>query len=115
MDEALKKALDFSNFTSTLNAQKAILKNKCKDDSALYFSGGKFTVTMTLFSFVSSLVLHKIESTILVDDNNTPIQVDNVIEFFELVKNKYGTATNIYLNDYKKLTSKRSIEGLVDE
>ena len=32
MDEALEKALDFSNFTSTLNAQKRILFEKYLDE-----------------------------------------------------------------------------------
>ena len=115
MDDALKIALDFSNFSATLNTQKTILKDKYKDDCALYFKGGKFTVSMTLFSFVSDLISHDIESTVIVDDNNTPVQIDNVEEFFVLVKNKYATATNLYLSEYKKLTSQRSIEGLVDE
>ena len=34
MDDALKKALDFSNFSATLNTQKTILKDKYKDDCA---------------------------------------------------------------------------------
>ena len=68
-----------------------------------------------LFSFVSDLLSHNVESTVIVDDNDTPIEIDNVQEFFDLVKNKYATASNIYLSEYKKLTSQRSIEGLVNE
>ena len=115
MEDALSKALEFANFSATLNTQKTILKNKYNDNCALYFKGGKFTVSMTLFSFVSDLLSHNVESTVIVDDNDTPIDIDNVQEFFDLVKNKYATASNIYLSEYKKLTSQRSIEGLVDE
>ena len=115
MEDALTKALEFANFSATLNTQKTILKNQYKDNCTLYFKGGKFTVSMTLFSFVSDLLSHNVESTVIVDDNDTPIEIDNVQEFFDLVKNKYVTASNIYLSEYKKLTSQRSIEGLIDE
>ena len=79
--------------------------------------GGKFTVsaTLTLSLFCFRFTFHNVESTVIVDDNDTPIEIDNVQEFFDLVKNKYATASNIYLSEYKKLTSQRSIEGLVDE
>lgn len=115
MDEALKKALDFSNYTFTLNAQKRILHDKYKDDCALYFKGCKFTVSKTLFSFVANLIAQKVTSTVIVDDNHIPVEIHDVQEFFDLVKNKYATATNIYLSEYNKLTAERSIEGLVDE
>ena len=49
MEDALTKALEFANFPATLNTQKTILKNKYNDNCALYFKGGKFTVSMTLF------------------------------------------------------------------
>lgn len=114
MDETLEKALEFANFSATLNNQKAILYNKYIDDSALYYQGCKFTVTMTLFSFVSNLVTQKINKTVLIDDNNVPTTIENTEEFLDLLKEKYAFATNAYLESYKELKSKRSIEGLVD-
>ena len=51
MDEALKKALDFSNFTSTLNAQKRILHEKYLDELVMYSDNGKFTVSKELLNF----------------------------------------------------------------
>ena len=111
MEDALTKALEFANFPATLNTQKKILKNKYNDNCALYQRRQIYSVR----DFVFVRLSHNVESTVIVDDNDTPIEIDNVQEFFDLVKNKYATASNIYLSEYKKLTSQRSIEGLVDE
>ncbi len=114
MDEQLQKALEFSNFTVTLNNQKRVLKEKYTEELVLYYQNGKFTVTQPFFSFVSSLVSMEISQTVIVDDNETPIQIDDVIEFFTNVKQTYVTATNKYLNEYQELSKKRNVQGLVD-
>lgn len=114
MDEALEKALEFSNFSVTLNNQKRILKENYLEDLVLYHNGGKFTVTQTLLSFVSNLNLLNIDKTVLVDDNQTPIEIINVSEFLTLVTNKYAEASNKYFDRYKELSKKRNIEGLID-
>ena len=81
MDEALEKALDFSNFTATLNTQKRILHEKYLDELVMYSDNGKFTITKELLNFVSMISNDKIIKTVLVDDNNTPIQVNDVTDF----------------------------------
>jgi hypothetical protein len=114
MDEALEKALEFANFSATLNNQKKILTQKYQDDLVLYHLGGRFTVTKEFFSFVSNLVLLEVPQTVIIDDNNTPVLVEDLKGFMNLVKQQYATASNRYLSEYKKLTVKRSVEGLVD-
>ena len=114
MDEALAKALEFSNFTTTLNSQKRILEENYKEDLILYHNGGKFSVTQTLFSFVANLKLLNVEKTVLVDNNNTPVEIYDVNEFLTLCTNRYAEASNNYLIRYKDLSKKRNIEGLVD-
>ena len=42
MDNKLKEALDFSNYSATLNNQKQILSKKYQDDLVFYFNGGAF-------------------------------------------------------------------------
>ena len=51
MDEKLEKALDFSNFTATLNSQKRILLETYHDDLILYYKGGKFSITKEVLKF----------------------------------------------------------------
>ena len=113
MDEALEKALDFSNFTATLNTQKRILHEKYLDELVMYSDNGKFTITKELLNFVSMISNDKIIKTVLVDDNNTPIQVNDVTDFLAKATQKYTDATNKYLDEYKIISTKRSVEGLV--
>ena len=115
MDNKLKEALDFSNYSATLNNQKQILTKKYQDDLVFYFNGGAFVATQDLFSFVVSLWTCGIDKTVIIDTNNTPVQIDNVSDFLDMVKNQYAFATNTYLDDFKTLTSKRSIQDLVNE
>jgi hypothetical protein len=56
MDEALEKALDFSNFTSTLNAQKRILHEKYLGTLVMYSNNGKFTIT-TIIALLYKLMM----------------------------------------------------------
>jgi len=114
MDEKLQKALEFSNYTVTLNNQKRILKEKYAEDLVFYYNNGKFTVSQTFFSFVSSLLSMDVTQSVIIDDNNIPIPIDNTVEFFEQVKQTYATASNRYLSEYQKLSKKRNVQGLVD-
>ena len=114
MDEKLQKALEFSNYTVTLNNQRRILKEKYNEELILYYNNGKFTVTQAFFTFVSSLVSMNVEQTVIVDDNDTPIKIEDTVSFFENVKHAYVTATNKYLDEFQELRKKRNVQGLVD-
>ena len=113
MDEALGKALEFSNFTATLNAQKRILHEKYLGELVMYSNNGKFTITQELLNFVN-MISKDSNKTVLIDDNRTPIQIDNVQEFHSNAIQHYTDATNKYLEEYKILSTKRNVEGLVD-
>tara|TARA_B100001057_G_C22184980_1_gene694710 strand:+ start:182 stop:529 length:348 start_codon:yes stop_codon:yes gene_type:complete len=114
MDEALEKALDFSNFTATLNAQKRILHEKYLGELVMYSNNGKFTITKEILNFCFMLTSTDINKTVIIDDNRTPIQIDNVEDFMLKAKQHYTDATSKYLEEYKVLSTKRSVEGLVD-
>lgn len=114
MDEALAKALEFSNFTATLNGQKRILYEKYLDDLVLYHNNGKFSIGKETLNFSHMLISSNVSNTILVDDNNTPIKIDDLKDFQQLALQKYADATNKYLTAYKDLSTKRSVESLVD-
>ena len=115
MDESLEKALEFANFTATLNTQKKILHERYKDDLVLYHQGGRFTVSKEFFSFVSNLTLLNIPQTVITDDNDTPILVEDVNNFMDLVKQQYATAITPYLTEYHMLTTQQWVDAYVDE
>lgn len=115
MDERLEKALNFSNYMITLNNQKRILKEKYKEQTVYYHAGGQFTVTKDLITFVNMLVERdNAEDIVLVDDNETPIMVENLENFLADIIDTYFTAANDYYAEYEKLKKNRSVEKLVE-
>ena len=55
MDLRLDKALEFSNYMTTLNNQKRLLWENYQQNLVYYFNGGKFTITTDLISFLEAV------------------------------------------------------------
>lgn len=113
MDERLQKALEFSNYMITLNNQKRILQEQYQNDLLYYFNGGQFTASQQLISFCQALLALKQVEAILVDDNNIPVEVEDMAEFTTKIMNTYFLASNRFLSEYTKLKTNRSVEGIV--
>jgi hypothetical protein len=115
MDERLKKALDFSNYMITLNNKKRVLKERFREQTVYYYSGGQFTVNQQLLTFVNMLVERgNDEDIVLIDDNETPIMVKDLSEFLNELTDTYFTAANEYHAEYESLRKNRSVEKLVE-
>lgn len=114
MDSRLEKALDFSNYMITLNNQKRILKEQFQNDSIYYYNGGTFSVTTSLISFCQSLIALHQTSTILVDDNDIPVVIDDIEKFSDALVSVYWKAANKYHTEYNKLKTNRTVKGIVD-
>ena len=54
MDERLEKALEFSNYMTTLNNQRRIIKEQFLENCVHYINGGKFSVNRELITFYRS-------------------------------------------------------------
>lgn len=115
MDERLEKALEFSNYMITLNNQKRMLTEKYYQNLIHYYKGGQFSVTQGLISFCQTLVSNDQDDAVLIDDNNTPILIDNIEDFTLEILNVYFTASNEYLSEFNILKSSRTVEKLVNE
>lgn len=114
MDERLEQALEFSNYMVTLNNQKRVLREKYYESLIYYFNGGQFSVTKELISFCQSLIALDQTSTYLVDDNDIPVEIEDLQDFTGNVLNVYWTATNTYHVEYQKIRKNRSVAGLVE-
>jgi hypothetical protein len=112
MDERLQKALDFSNYMITLANQKRILFEQYQNDLLYYFNSGQFTVSQQLVSFCQSLIQLNQTETILIDDNNLPIEIEDLNDFTINIVRIYAQASNTYLTEYSKLKKNRSVEGI---
>jgi hypothetical protein len=114
MDDRLKKALDFSNYMVTLNNQKLALKEKFLDDCVHYENGGKFSVTKDLITFCKVLIdCGNDDQAVLIDDNDLPIEIADMNEFFSKIVAIYSSSANSYYTEYQKIKSTRSIEKMI--
>ena len=112
MDERLEQALEFSKFMETHNNQKRIFLQQYKENLVHYENGHKVTVTMELLSFCQSLLALDQSSTVLVDDNETPFEVNDLSQFTREILGVYTFASRKYMYDYKKIIKNRSVKGL---
>lgn len=114
MDERLQKALDFSNFMTTLNNQKRALKEKFVASCIFYQNGSTFTVNKELINFTKTLIdTGNDTDVVLIDDNDLPVQIADLNVFWTDIVNIYFSAANQYYSDYQSLKKSRTIEGLV--
>lgn len=114
MDPRLEKALDFSNYMITLNNQRNLLHEKFLENCVHYINGGKFNITQELMNFCHMMSSTGQESIVLIDDNNSPIQIDDLEDFLENITAIYFKNTNEYLVKFNEIKQKRSVEGLLD-
>lgn len=114
MDERLERALDFSNYMVTLNNQKRIIHEQFLENSIHYLNGGKFSVNRELVTFCHTLLQSNQTSAVLIDDNNNPVEVQELQKFLDDILDIYFTASYEYLDKYNDIKTKRKIEGLVD-
>lgn len=114
MDERLEKALEISNYMLTFQNQKRLLKEQYKENLIYYVNGGQFTITTQLISFCQSLLLMQQTETILIDDNEMPVEIEDLSKFTNDLYSKYFESSNRYLIEYNKLKNNRSVESIMN-
>lgn len=115
MDEQLKKALEFSNYRQSFSIQRKTLKEKIDAKLTYGYNGGVFKIDRSLLSFVQMLVDQgRVEGVPLIDVNDNPILVDDLIKFRDEIFDRYFVSALEYYNEYEKLKKSRSVEKLLD-
>jgi len=114
MDERLKKALEISNLSTVINDKKRLLKEQFLDKIIIYKYGGIFTITPELINFAQNLVDRDLETVVLIDDNELPVNILDLEEFVSDLYDTYFSATNKYFQDYQELIKNRSAEKIVN-
>lgn len=114
MDERLQKALEFSNYSLTLNNQKKSIKQRVTQLLTVHQSGGVFVVSPDLIAFVKTMVDLEKTKIILVDQKENPIVIANPTEFFDKIILAYEMAMEEFDNEYSKLKKSRSIKTMMD-
>jgi hypothetical protein len=108
LDKYLEQALSFSQYQSTLNQQRRLLKEKFSADTLFAYNGGLFKLdSVWIRSF-------DLESNWHLDINENPIYIDNTHEFIDKAKECYNQALKEYGEAFQDLRKKRNVKGLTD-
>lgn len=111
MDERLEKAYSYANFKIAQNAERDLMKLKFANSLKYSKHGGVFTISIELINFINSVTD---ESVILLDDNQIPILITNVLEFKEEITSTYFESLNSYYTQYEEFRKKRNIKSLLE-
>lgn len=114
MDERIEKAFQTANFMATLSNLRKTALEEYQQRLVYYFQGSSFTVSRELIVFVHTLIELGAEESIILDDNYIPLNVKNLNEFLDNLREVYTLATNTYLSKYGSIKSKRKVEDLIN-
>ena len=114
MDKRLEQALQFSNYRITLFQQLKTLKLKVANRLMYSHNGGTFKINRELISFCYSLLNDDQTETVLLDVNETPILIDDLLQFTDNIYSKYFETLNEYHTEYEELRKSRSVDKIVD-
>lgn len=102
-----------ANYRLTVAAQREALKLKFKSRCIYYGYGGNFTITAERLFMLKYLIDQGYERVPFLDDNETPILIEDAERTLQDMTKVYTEALNTYYADFKKLREMRSIEAVV--
>lgn len=121
MDERLQSAYNFSNYRITLDAERKMAKIKLKERLIYSFNdennpnnNGVFTISPELINFVYNLEQMGKEAGVLMDQNELPVQIDDLKAFRIRITDRYFEAMNDYNSKILELKNKRSVKALIE-
>jgi hypothetical protein len=114
MEQRLQEALDFTNYRQTLNNQLHKLKIKTEGMLIHAEAGGKFTINQQLICFLDYLVKNGYMHATLLDDNKSPVHIDNTQLFLKIITTKYFEVTNDYLQESLAIKKSRNVKSVID-
>jgi hypothetical protein len=114
MDERLEKALDFANYRQTLANQKRNIRSRMQMLQMVHYNNGSFLADAVTIGLVNGLLTANKKSAILLDTKETPVKIEDLTDFLNLLIEKYTEATNEYLTLLDKVNKARNIKKLMD-
>jgi predicted HTH transcriptional regulator len=114
MEERLQKALEFANYRQTLNNQ--LQKIKVRAEGMLIFAknGGSFTINRELICFLDYVDKQGMNDVALLDDNNLPVQIEDVKGFLSEITKRYFEVTSDYFKEYQEVRRARNVKTIID-
>lgn len=115
MDEKIEKAFEVVNYMATLSNQRRLLAEEVDQKLIYYINGSTFKITPTLINFAKLMIdLDRVADAVFIDDNNNPVVVADVHEFFNAITSQYFEVTAGYSSRFLAIKSKRKISDLTE-
>lgn len=106
--QELEQALAFAEYQTTLNNQRALIRQRFQDDQLLAYNGGLFKITLEFIGGLEALG----DSGWAIDVNGNPISITNPEEFIIKARETWDRAVNTYGEAYEQLKKQRSVKAL---
>jgi hypothetical protein len=114
MDERLQKALEFSNYSATINNQKQNIKNRVNQLKTVHYNSGVFMAEQQTIAFAKTLVDMEIKSAIVEDSKGNPVEIKNTEDFLEQLMSAYTSAMTEFDAQTSKLKKIRNLKKLME-
>lgn len=114
MDSKVQQAFEIASIVATIASQTRLLNEEFAQTLLYYHNGGTFTASEQRLAFLCGLKMSKIDSIVILDDNNVPIMIDDLDKFHSDLLSHYKEASNLFFYKHKKLISNKSIESILD-
>jgi hypothetical protein len=110
----IEKAFEISKVAVSIANQKRIFQEEY-DLNLFYFeNNGVFKATKELISYVKTIKdLSQDTAIVLLDDNNTPIRIENIETFLNAIVDKHMQANNRFFFQYENLKTVETIESIL--
>ena len=107
MNQSFEKSLAYANRMKVFNNQLRLLKEKYLEKNTYYTKGHQFTIDLHLINHCLALKnLHK-QNTVLLDDYQIPVQIEDIDTFYNDIMDVYQRNLNSYLVEYNKLVKEK--------
>ena len=114
MDDRLQAALEFSNYTATINNQKRNAKNRFQQLQLVHHVGAVFLADHTTITFVKTMIDLGHKDGVIIDTKDNPVTIKDFNELLEKLTSAYFSATTEYEAEYAKIKKARNIKTAMD-
>lgn len=115
MDSRLEQALDFSNFRIIFSTRQKNLKRLFDNKLLFHYNSGIFKATPEFLAFLVTIIMReKQDGFVFIDQNDTPIHIEDLDDFYNTAFDKYKTSILQYYKHYQKLSEAKEIRKVLD-
>jgi len=109
-----QKILEISKSAIDLANQTRILHEEYDLDLFYFHNGGTFKITKEFLSYIKTIKdLMFDETVIIIDENGTPVLIENINLFLDDIVNKHIQANNKFFYKHQELKNSVNLESIL--